>query len=50
MFWSVKPNNEIDVASMHAGCPVIKGEKWTGTKWRAPPLLTRPPQLSFTPP
>ena len=32
-FWSITPSNEIDPASMHSGCPVIKGEKWTGTKW-----------------
>jgi len=44
VFWSVMPNNEIDPASMHAGCPVIKGEKWTGTKWiHAEPFRWRPP-------
>lgn len=25
--WSITPDNEIDPASMHAGCPVIKGTK-----------------------
>ena len=25
--------NTIDPHSMHAGCPVIAGEKWTATKW-----------------
>ena len=44
VFWSITPNNEIDPASMHAGCPVIKGEKWTGTKWlHAEPFRWRPP-------
>jgi prolyl 4-hydroxylase len=23
----------VDESSMHASCPVIKGEKWTATKW-----------------
>jgi prolyl 4-hydroxylase len=27
LFWSVMPNNEIDPASMHAGCPVIKARQ-----------------------
>ena len=44
VFWSIMPNNEIDPASMHAGCPVIKGEKWTGTKWiHAEPFRWRAP-------
>jgi hypothetical protein len=29
-----------DESSMHASCPVIKGEKWTATKWCA--LLQAP--------
>jgi len=33
LFWSITPTGEIDPASMHAGCPVIRGVKWTGTKW-----------------
>lgn len=33
-----------DKFSMHAGCPVIKGEKWSATKCAAlppPPPVTR---------
>ena len=33
LFWSMKPGGELDAGSSHAGCPVIKGEKWTATKW-----------------
>lgn len=33
LFWSMKPGGELDPGSSHAGCPVIKGEKWTATKW-----------------
>ena len=33
LFWSVNNENTIDPHSMHAGCPVIAGEKWTATKW-----------------
>jgi prolyl 4-hydroxylase len=33
LFWSVSSENKIDPKSMHAGCPVIKGTKWTATKW-----------------
>lgn len=29
VFYSITPNNEIDPASMHAGCPVIKA-RWCG--------------------
>jgi hypothetical protein len=33
-FWGVKPDGKtIDPSSMHAGCPVIRGTKWTATKW-----------------
>ena len=32
-FWSITYEGKIDRHSLHAGCPVIKGEKWTGTKW-----------------
>lgn len=32
-FWSIDYMAKIDRHSLHAGCPVIKGEKWTGTKW-----------------
>lgn len=33
LFWSITPEGKIDPQSMHAGCPVIKGIKWTATKW-----------------
>ena len=33
LFWSMKPGGELDPGSSHAGCPVIKGVKWTATKW-----------------
>ena len=33
LFWSMKTGGELDPGSSHAGCPVIKGEKWTATKW-----------------
>ncbi len=33
LFYSLKPTGESDTASMHTGCPVIEGVKWTATKW-----------------
>jgi prolyl 4-hydroxylase len=33
LFWSLKPNGKEDTASLHAGCPVIRGTKWSATKW-----------------
>lgn len=33
LFWSMKTGGELDGGSSHAGCPVIKGTKWTATKW-----------------
>ena len=33
LFFSITPEGEIDQKSMHAGCPVVKGTKWTATKW-----------------
>jgi hypothetical protein len=30
LFWSITLDGKIDPASMHAGCPVIRGTKWTG--------------------
>ena len=51
LFWSITPENKIDPKSMHAGCPVLKGTKWTATKWiharpfrwDAPPPPAAPP-------
>ena len=33
LFWSLDFEGKIDTYSMHAGCPVLKGTKWTATKW-----------------
>lgn len=33
LFWSLKPDGSLDHSSLHGGCPVIKGEKWSATKW-----------------
>ncbi|KAH7365546.1 hypothetical protein KP509_18G034000 [Ceratopteris richardii] len=32
-FWSMKPDASLDPTSLHGGCPVIKGNKWSATKW-----------------
>jgi len=33
LFWSLKPDGHEDSHSLHAGCPVLRGEKWSATKW-----------------
>ncbi|KAK3271236.1 hypothetical protein CYMTET_20403 [Cymbomonas tetramitiformis] len=33
VFWSLKTDGNTDNKSLHASCPVIKGNKWTATKW-----------------
>ncbi|TMW94242.1 hypothetical protein EJD97_010538 [Solanum chilense] len=33
LFWSMKPDAVLDPSSLHGGCPVIKGNKWSSTKW-----------------
>lgn len=33
LFFSLHPSATPDLQSLHAGCPVIKGEKWSATKW-----------------
>ncbi|XP_078435442.1 2-oxoglutarate (2OG) and Fe(II)-dependent oxygenase superfamily protein [Wolffia australiana] len=33
LFFSLRPDAVPDELSLHAGCPVIKGEKWSATKW-----------------
>ncbi|KAM0055155.1 putative procollagen-proline 4-dioxygenase [Helianthus debilis subsp. tardiflorus] len=33
LFWSMKPDASLDSSSFHGGCPVIKGNKWSSTKW-----------------
>jgi prolyl 4-hydroxylase len=32
-FYSLTPNGEVDPKSLHAGCPVVRGDKWSATKW-----------------
>ena len=32
LFYSLQPGLEQDAASMHTGCPVLNGTKWTATK------------------
>lgn len=32
LFFSLKPEGKLDSASMHTGCPVVKGIKWTGAE------------------
>ena len=48
LFWSLNPDATQDFASLHTGCPVIRGEKWSATKWihvRAFDANTRDPTL-----
>ncbi|XP_042469658.1 probable prolyl 4-hydroxylase 3 [Zingiber officinale] len=33
LFWSMKPDATLDPSSLHGGCPVIQGNKWSATKW-----------------
>mmetsp|Transcript_26850 Transcript_26850/g.91660 ORF Transcript_26850/g.91660 Transcript_26850/m.91660 type:complete len:328 (-) Transcript_26850:309-1292(-) len=33
LFYSLQLNGELDTSSLHAGCPVIAGAKWSATKW-----------------
>ncbi|KAL8160518.1 hypothetical protein V2J09_002055 [Rumex salicifolius] len=33
LFWSMNPDASLDSSSLHGGCPVIKGNKWSSTKW-----------------
>ncbi|XVF38601.1 hypothetical protein REPUB_Repub20aG0116400 [Reevesia pubescens] len=33
LFFSLSPTAIPDPISLHAGCPVIEGEKWSATKW-----------------
>lgn len=33
LFFSLTPGAMTDSHSLHAGCPVIEGEKWLATKW-----------------
>ncbi|MCO5579577.1 hypothetical protein L7F22_033434 [Adiantum nelumboides] len=33
LFWSMMPDGTLDPKSLHSGCPVISGNKWSATKW-----------------
>uniref|UniRef100_A0A1J3DVT1 procollagen-proline 4-dioxygenase n=1 Tax=Noccaea caerulescens TaxID=107243 RepID=A0A1J3DVT1_NOCCA len=33
LFWSMTPDATLDPSSLHGGCAVIKGNKWSSTKW-----------------
>ncbi|CAN6232849.1 unnamed protein product [Urochloa humidicola] len=33
LFYSMKPDATLDPLSLHGGCPVIHGNKWSSTKW-----------------
>lgn len=33
LFFSLKPDGTEDPSSLHGSCPVLKGEKWSATKW-----------------
>ncbi|GMI86923.1 hypothetical protein like AT3G28480 [Hibiscus trionum] len=33
LFFSLHPDATTDTDSLHGSCPVIKGEKWSATKW-----------------
>lgn len=33
LFHSMTPHGQLEERSMHGACPVIKGEKWSMTKW-----------------
>ncbi|KAJ7965761.1 Prolyl 4-hydroxylase alpha-like protein [Quillaja saponaria] len=34
VFWSMSPDATLDPSSLHGGCPVIRGNKCTSTKWK----------------
>ncbi|WOL11970.1 prolyl 4-hydroxylase, alpha subunit [Canna indica] len=33
LFYNMKPDATMDPQSLHGGCPVIRGNKWSATKW-----------------
>jgi len=33
LFYSLRPNGAKDEDSLHGSCPVLRGEKWSSTKW-----------------
>ena len=32
-FWSLQTDGRLDSGALHGGCPVLKGTKWSATKW-----------------
>ena len=58
LFFSLDPEDKLDTKSLHAGCPVLRGTKWSATKWihvkvSASAVLSAPrcgPQLAARPP
>lgn len=47
MFWSIHPDGKKeDSKSLHTGCPVLQGVKWTATKWlHGRPFRRKPSNL-----
>lgn len=50
LFYGLDLHGNVDHKAVHAGCPVLRGEKWTATKWMhqskfeaGPPLKCNPP-------
>lgn len=33
LFHSLHPDGTTDTHSLHGGCPVLRGNKWSATKW-----------------
>ncbi|THU57312.1 hypothetical protein C4D60_Mb03t02190 [Musa balbisiana] len=33
LFWSMGLDGQSDPNSLHGACPIVKGEKWSATKW-----------------
>jgi prolyl 4-hydroxylase len=33
LFFSLHVDGRLDPSSLHGGCPVVAGEKWSATKW-----------------
>ena len=33
LFYSTRPDGSLDASSLHSGCPVVRGEKWSATCW-----------------
>lgn len=43
VFFNVRPDGAVDPRTLHAGAPVIQGEKWLATLWvRARPYKAKP--------